>query len=149
MTNIPNDGDYTVFISYPESPVPSDAHLAEDELPFTAFGQFGPDSMDLRVFEQDVYWVNAHGDPFLLEEMSREYLLNVMNHLFTEVDYMYVSVLKKYAIELMLAANNSETGKLPPNHHAVAAAMSIQDKKPVEWLNSTPLVKKLSALLGW
>lgn len=154
MTNFPNDGSKSdredkVSVSYPESPVPSDAHLAEDELPFTAFGQFGPDSMDLRVFEQGIYWVNAQGDPFLLEEMSREYLLNVMNHLFNEADFMYVSMLKKYAVELMLAANNSETGKLPPNHHAVAAAMSIQDKKPVEWLNSTPLVRKLSALLGW
>lgn len=154
MTNFPNDDsendrEDSVSTSYPESPVPSDAHLEEDELPFTAFGQFGPNSMDLRVFDQGIYWVNAQGVPFLLEEMSRDYLLNVMNHLFNSVDFMYVSVMKKYAVELMIAAQKSTTGKLPPNHPAVAAAMSIQAKSPGEWLNSTPLVRRLSELLGW
>lgn len=154
MTNFPNDDsnkdrEDNVSTSYPESPVPSDAYLEEDELPFTAFGQFGPNAMDLRVFEQGKYWVNAQGVPFLLEEMSRDYLLNVMNHLFNSVDSMYVSILQKYAIDLMIAADSSETGKLPPNHPAVAAALSIHEKKPVEWLNETVLVKRLSELLGW
>jgi hypothetical protein len=43
---------------FPSSPVPSDARLWPTGLPFTAFGQFGDDRLDLRVFDQDVYWVD-------------------------------------------------------------------------------------------
>jgi hypothetical protein len=42
----------------PPSPVPGDRFLIKGQHPFTAFGQFGFGSMDFRVFEQDIYWLN-------------------------------------------------------------------------------------------
>lgn len=154
MTNFPNDDskndrEDSVSTSYPESPVPSDAHLEEDELPFTAFGQFGPDSLDIRVFEQAVYWVNTQGEPFRLDEMSHEYRLNVINFLFNDAEHMYITMLKKYALTIIREVQKSETGTLPLDHPLMAAAVSLNEKNPVEWLNSTPLVKRLSELLGW
>ena len=134
---------------YPPSPVPSDAHLEDDELPFTAFGQFGPDSMDLRVFEQDIYWVNAQGNPFRLDEMSQEYRLNVINFLFNEAEYLYVSMVKKYAVELLIQLKESGTGSLDSENPVFVAAMTMNEQNPVEWLNSTPLIRRLSALVGW
>src|SRR4051812_37261241 len=60
------------------SPVPSDRRLWPHELPFTAFGQLGVDRLDLRVFDQDTYWVDRTGDPHLLAEMSADYIENVI-----------------------------------------------------------------------
>lgn len=67
--------------AYPPSPVPSDSRLWPFELPFTAFGQLGDDALDLRVFDQDVYWVDRHGNPHLLNEMSADYIRNVIDFL--------------------------------------------------------------------
>lgn len=64
--------------AYPPSPVSSDARLCPGELPFTAFGQFGVDSLDLRVLDQDTYWIDRHGRAQLLSEMSAEFLENVI-----------------------------------------------------------------------
>lgn len=154
MTDFPDEVSQTNSSNadasvYPPSPVPSDAHLEDDELPFTAFGQFGPDSMDLRVFEQDIYWVNAQGNPFRLDEMSQEYRLNVINFLFNEAEYLYVSMVKKYAVELLIQLKESGTGSLDSENPVFVAAMTMNEQNPVEWLNSTPLIRRLSALVGW
>lgn len=63
------------------SPVPSDARLWPFELPFTAFGHLGEGMLDLRVFDQDVYWVDRVGTPHLVSEMSRDYIENVVTFL--------------------------------------------------------------------
>lgn len=154
MTNFPDETSQNSIHNeaasvYPVSPVPSDAHLEDGELPFTAFGQFGPDSLDIRVFEQDVYWVNTQGEPFRLDEMSHEYRLNVINFLFNDAEHMYITMLKKYALTIIREVQKSGTGPLPLDHPLMVAAVSLNEKNPVEWLNSTPLVKRLSELLGW
>jgi hypothetical protein len=149
MTNLPNDerkNSPESKAEYPMSPVPGDASLPEDELPFTAFGQFGADSLDLRVFEQDKYWVNREGKPFLLEEMDRDYLLNVMTFLFDGASYFHLMMLRKTVIEVLSDALN---GVENPEILAVQTSNSISDVEPVQWLNSTPLVRKLNKLLGW
>jgi len=48
------------------------------ELPVTAFGQFGEGALDLRVFDQDIYWVDRLGVSHPLKEMSQEYIANVI-----------------------------------------------------------------------
>lgn len=131
---------------YLPSPVPSDQNLHEEELPFTAFGQHGEGNMDLRVFEQDKYWVNINGEPFLLDEMEQDYLFNVMSHLFTNVENFYVAIVRRAAIDLILnALSNSLSGEPP----MVEQLHGIGSVTPVEWLNSTPLVKRIHVLLGW
>jgi hypothetical protein len=42
-------------------PAATDVVLWPDELPFTAFGQFGANFLDLRVFDQDIWWVDRDG----------------------------------------------------------------------------------------
>src|SRR5689334_17031807 len=66
---------------YPPSPVPGDDRLWPFELPFTAFGQFGENRLDLRVFDQDVYWVDRTGTQHLLREMPLAYVSNVIEFL--------------------------------------------------------------------
>jgi hypothetical protein len=57
------------------SPVPSDeGNPWPERAPFTAFGQRGEDQLDLRVFEQCVWWVDRHGVPHALETMSEQYI---------------------------------------------------------------------------
>lgn len=75
--------------TYPPSPVPSDARLWPFERPFTAFGQFGEGSLDLRVFDQEVQWVDIRGIPHLLQEMSREYVANVIDFLWALRDQYF------------------------------------------------------------
>lgn len=64
--------------TYPPSPVLSDVRLWPMELPFTAFGQFDEGALDLRVFDQDIYWVDRLGVSHPLKEMSQEYIANVI-----------------------------------------------------------------------
>lgn len=78
--------------AYPPSPVSSDARLCPGELPFTAFGQFGVDSLDLRVLDQDTYWIDRHGRAQLLREMSAEFLENVIAFLSELRDQYFAEV---------------------------------------------------------
>jgi hypothetical protein len=147
MTYPPNDNEENApenKVEYPESPVPGGANLPEGELPFTAFGQFGEGSMDIRVFEQDKYWVNVEGQPFLLDEMDRDYLLNVMEFLFVEAEYYYVATVRKVALEMLEAGMQ---GNLNADLPALQTAHSMSAQEPVQWLNSTRLLQKLHKLL--
>jgi hypothetical protein len=63
------------------SPVPGDDDLWAVEKPFTCFGQWGRGWMDLRVFDQDVWWVDVEGRPHRLSEMTVEYRRNVLRFL--------------------------------------------------------------------
>lgn len=127
---------------YPESPVPSDKHLAEGELPFTAFGQFGEGSLDLRVFEQDVYWVDVQGQAHLLTEMEEDYLFNVLAFLFNQAEYYYVGMLNKVTVELFFMDKEPEA-----SNHVLGSIRSLVGVSATEWLNSTVLVKKINELL--
>ena len=63
------------------SPVPGDDDLWDIEKPFTYFGQWDRGWMDLRVFDQDVWWVDVEGRPHRLSEMTVEYRRNVLRFL--------------------------------------------------------------------
>ena len=129
---------------YPSSPVPADKWLFTDEKPFTAFGQYGDGMLDNRVFEQDVWWVNATGEPFVLTEMSHEYLTNILEHLFLNVEYFYACAMLRHAIEMTL------TVFLPVEDEFVQHVdrkPSLHIMTPVEWMNMTPIVKRIIFLL--
>lgn len=128
----------------PNSPVPSDTDLYPDDLPFTAFGQFGEDQLDLRVFEQNIYWVNRFGEPFLLVEMTQEYLQNVLVYLYRSVGSLYLGVLNKTMIEIVFDSINGL-----PNGDLISHEMGtgITKQNPVEWLASTALMRKINSLI--
>jgi len=134
----------SIWGQYPPSPVPSDMNLAEGELPFTAFGQFGEGKMDNRVFEQDKYWVNVKGEAFLLEEMDDLYRRNVINFLHDNLDYFHAMASLRDAIGMLASLEAGE-----PDGSALAFALgapAIVDIPPTVWLESTPLMRKLREL---
>ena len=91
--------------SYAPSPVPSDARLWPLELPFTAFGHLGEDMLDLRVFDQEVYWVDRIGTPHLVLQMSRDYIENVITFL-VDLREQYFTDSQRRAIFRHLAINS-------------------------------------------
>jgi len=130
--------------SYPRSPVPSDEHLACGELPFTAFGQFGEGKMDNRVFDQDIYWVNIAGKAFLIEEMSSDYRRNVIDFLRENCEYFHARAALRTGIEALILAFEGRV------HGDILArdlgSPAIEDLDPLDWLESTPLMRKLKSL---
>lgn len=131
---------------YPVSPVPSDRDLSEEVLPFTAFGQFGEGNMDNRVFEQDTYWVNVKGEPFLLTEMDSAYRLNVIGFLYDHVEYFHMNAAMREAIGMALSLEEGNPDGALLAH--VLGAPAIAELESKDWLESTPLMRKLKALEG-
>jgi len=134
---------------YPSSPVKADEFLYDDELPFTAFGQFGEGSMDARVFEQDVWWIDIHGQEHLLNEMSTEYLNNVLKHLFSNLQYFHFHSGLRYTIENALS--HAQFLPLPENPDGFKEYVENKANPltlaEATWLNGTPLVKRIYAIL--
>jgi len=130
--------------SYPDSPVPSDDALEDGDLPFTAFGQWGPGNMDNRVFEQDVYWVNISGEAFLLTDMDETYRRNVIGFLLDNVEYFHVHAALR---EVSQATRSILGGNIPGS--VLAAELGgapTASMAPLQWLEATPLMRKLRAL---
>lgn len=70
------------------SPVPLERHLWPGELPFTAWGgDYG--ELDLRVFDQDTWWVDIAQRPHWLVEMPPDYITNVIALLAGNFEYFY------------------------------------------------------------
>lgn len=123
------------------SPVPADKDLWPGELPFTAFGQFGPDALDLRVFDQDIYWVDRSGNPHLISEMSQGHVENVVAMLteFAE-KYHQATVLR----ESVQAIGDTMLGR--PNVKTLLDDLevgSVASADALDWLHSTPLMRSL------
>lgn len=128
--------------AYPSSPVPSDRRLWPGELPFTAFGQLGEDRLDLRVFDQDVWWVDRHGHPHVIAHMSDEYIANVISFL--------TQFREDYFVDSQRRAHIQALGDLylfgDPGGDALAAALggpTWEDLTAETWLESTPLMRAL------
>lgn len=126
------------------SPVPSDADLWPGELPFTAFGQWGEDRLDLRVFDQDVWWVDRFGEPHLLDRMPPDYVRNVIGHLETYLPYFYASCSLKEMIELCGELVYGLPGSAAVARDAGVPAVAETD--PAAWLDATPLMRQLRRL---
>jgi hypothetical protein len=61
--------------------------------PFTDFGQFGQGRIDLRVFLQSEYWVDAKGTGHTLTSMDDEYRRNVVRVLLVSAEKLHIKVL--------------------------------------------------------
>ncbi|WP_160010049.1 hypothetical protein [Nocardioides sp. AX2bis] len=127
---------------YAPSPVPSDERLWPGELPFTAFGQLGVDRLDLRVFDQDQWWVDRTGTPHLLQDMSVEYLGNVIEFLLEHRDGFYADTIRRWFVQSLgdQLLFDEPGGELLA---AVAGGPDWDEVAPEEWLESTPLMRKL------
>jgi len=131
--------------AYPPSPVPGDDRLREGELPFTAFGQFGPGWFDLRVFDQDMYWVDQHGFPHLIAGMSAAYRYAVLRMLDDRAAEFHAAVSGHLAVQALDDLRNGE-----PNGDLLALALGVPfpaHLEPRDWLESTPLMRRLRRLV--
>ncbi len=114
------------------------------ERPFTDFGQFGVDALDLRVFDQDEWWVDRLGHPHLLVEMPDDYRINVILFLREfAVEYHAANAMREAATALGEAMlGRTAFAVLAPD---IGAARVI-DCEPSAWLEATPLMRRLRAL---
>jgi hypothetical protein len=131
---------------FPPSPVPGDRDLWPGELPFTAFGQFGPDALDLRVFDQDQYWVDRNGDPHRLTEMTAEYLENVAAMLEARASEFHLVMVQRQSVQ---AIGDALMGTVSGDVLAAELGIgTLDDVTPSAWLASTPLHRRLRQLTG-
>lgn len=124
------------------SPVPSDARLWPGEQPFTAFGQFGNGKLHLRVFDQDTWWVDITGTPHRIDQMSFDYQSNVIMFLREHAAGYHTATLVRACLQ---ATGDLLTGR------AVLPGLdpdTIAGQDPLEWLESTVLVRKLRQVTG-
>lgn len=124
------------------SPVPSDANLWPGEQPFTAFGQFGRGKLDLRVFDQDIWWVDITGTPHRLDEMRFDYQSNVIMFLREHADGYHAATVIRSCLQTVSDA----LGGHDPVTGLDARVIAAQD--PLTWLEQTPLLRRLRELTG-
>ena len=126
--------------------MPSDSDLWPDELPFTAFGQWGEGRLDSRVFEQDVDWVDFNGVPHLISEMSPVYVRNVVAFLVRDVDEFHLGAMLREDATLV---GELLLGRRPAMLAALdAGAPATADLDPLVWLEATPLMRRLRRRLA-
>lgn len=100
--------------------------------------------MDNRVFEQDVFWVNVRGEAFRLTEMDAGYRRNVIQFLLENVEYFHAESALREALEATDAFVEGElTGSLLA---FLLGCPAIGVLSPREWLESTPLMRRLRQL---
>ncbi|WP_157682885.1 hypothetical protein [Nocardioides scoriae] len=132
---------------YLPSPVPSDRRLWPGERPFTAFGHLGVDMLDLRVFDQDVWWVSRVGEPHRLGAMSEEYVENVIAFLVECAETYFVETQRRWFIQTM--GDQLLFGEPGADVLAVAAGAPVwSDLDAITWLESTPLMRALRSRLA-
>lgn len=126
---------------FPPSPVPADRDLWPDELPFTAFGQFGPDALDLRVFDQGVYWVDRLGRAHHIDTMSVAYLTAVTTMLSERAtEFHQASLLREAAQSLGDAFLGRVSAGVLVDDLGIGSLASVDAR---DWLESTPLMRRL------
>ena len=126
---------------YEPSPVPADRDLWPGELPFTAWGQYEHGSLDLRVFDQGVWWVDISQRPHRINEMSADYIRNVIRFLVADAKYFYDATMRR---ELASMAGDLMLGRVSADLVARAAGgPSLTDFAPEEWLETTTLMRAL------
>lgn len=109
-----------------------------DEKPFTDFGQFGEGKLDLRVFNQDIHWVDVHGTAHLINDMDVDYRRNVIIHLLTNARFFQSGLLKEQMIVTL--------GKALGYEIESSFSADVAEKESLEWLEETPLMIRLRAV---
>ncbi|WP_139187307.1 hypothetical protein [Pseudarthrobacter chlorophenolicus] len=90
--------------------------------------------------QQTQVWTDVHGNTHLLEDMTANYLRNVLSYLEHKADELYGAeqeeVVRAQLVEVFEPCRYPHG--VPPLEFATAR----------EWLQSTPLVKAMTELLG-
>jgi hypothetical protein len=129
------------------SPCPDDTDLWEGvEQPFTACGQFGIDMLDMRVFSQEVWWVDRLGRPHRLDDMSQEYRRNVLTFLLHSARQRWLDEVRNESLTALTDAARGKASYAVIAHDA--GAPRVADLDPLSWLESTTLIRRLRKLIN-
>jgi hypothetical protein len=60
-----------------------------DEVPFLEFGHLGTDRIDMRVFGQNIWWVDRRGRATKITELKNGHLRNILNFLEEHCSHFY------------------------------------------------------------
>lgn len=107
--------------------------------PFSDYGHLGRNMIDRRCILQDEIWVDIHGNPHRLTEMSAEYRANVFELLQTECPNWMV-------LAYHWTINATLVGLLPPEQASreIEALGSLRSG----WTMATPIARRLCQLNG-
>ncbi|HEX9229244.1 MAG TPA: hypothetical protein VF885_21795 [Arthrobacter sp.] len=98
-------------------------------------------SISLSTLDQDVFWIDRHGVQHGLADMTHGYLENTRGHLRRMATALYSLELRRQEDVLFVAEltgwDNGRDAAVLPRDAASAEA----------WLNNTPLVSAITALL--
>jgi hypothetical protein len=100
--------------------------------------------MDKRVFSQDVWWVDVHGRPHRIEDMSTDYRRNVLAFLLGSAEQRWIGEVMREAVT---AAGEADLGRV--SWAVLAPGLGVprvSEIDPVVWLESTPLMRRLRVL---
>ena len=123
------------------SPVPSDADLWPGELPFTAWRQHEAGILDLRVFDQEQWWVDRYQTPHLLTDMSALHVRRVIDMLESLAEYYYLMTVRR---DLLQRLGDEMLGRVSTDIVAESAgATPLRDLTPQAWLEGSPLMRAL------
>lgn len=96
----------------------------------------------LDTLGQSDYWVDRYGNQHALTDMTQDYLGNVLGHLRKMATSLYSLELRRQEDALFIAEltgwDNGRDASTLPRDPAAAS----------EWLENTPLVKAITALLN-
>ncbi len=118
---------------------------APTNLPFTVFGQYGEDGFDIRVLEQDEWWVNINGEPMLLADMPQEYLRNIKTMLYKKAIVLHASYIQKTMDEIIKDYTQGKINGDILNYEMTGT--TVADMPHEEWLASMPLLKRINQIL--
>jgi hypothetical protein len=96
----------------------------------------------LDTLDQTDYWVDQHGNQHALTDMTQGYLENVLGHLRGGAVGLYsLELIRQEDLLLIAELTGWDSGRDP----------SVLPRDPAaakHWLENTPLVKAITALLG-
>lgn len=105
-----------------------------------------PGSIDYRVVDQDEWWVNVRGEPFRLNEMSKDYLRSVYNFMQPKAEEFHfwavMRTINGIITDLQNGVDNADVLQYQ------LTGTTIANMEHTEWLNSTPLMRKIQQLIN-
>jgi hypothetical protein len=115
--------------------------------PFTDFGQYGPGSLDLRVFLQSEYWVDIEGTGHLLTSMSDDYRSNVIRMLLVDAPGLHLKILYLIIGMIYEAILGQDAGVMESLLQNEIPLLQIESH--YDFIESTPLMKRLRELVPY
>jgi hypothetical protein len=125
--------------------MPSHHDEPSPDRPFKDFGQFGPGSLDLRVFLQSEYWVDNEGAGHLLTSMSNDYRSNVMRMLLENSARLHMKIFDLIIVIIQKAIVDRDLQALESLLQNEIPLLYVDS--PFDFIENTPLMKRLRELV--